>query len=321
MKKRFKNKRIILCCDEKVHHLDVPSWMQVAALLFVLLLGYWLVRTTVIYFWGNELLWQKEAALAEEMNENARLQQELGSYQQRVEGAEKLAIDVQEAHKDILDKVDTLVSQEIKKKENNLEKLEKTLQEKGKPLSSLLKKLQRNKGGVGGPYVPDMQSSLLTVHYSDKLGAVYDKLDKLEGLATLTEVMPLGSPVKNVRVSASFGRRKDPFTGKPAKHEGIDLGGAMKTPIYATANGKVKRAFANGSYGLFIEIVHDAGFMTRYAHLSKIDVKVGDEVSIGDKIGLMGNSGRSTGPHLHYEVLLDKEVVNPYRFMMIKRGS
>ncbi len=300
--------------------LTVRPWMQVVFLCLCLVFAYWVLQTSVLYFFSNDLIRNRDIALAEGKIEKEQLKKELAYYKGRAEQSEKLALDIQQAHKDILDKVDILVSEEIKNAEGSFEKVEKLLKDNGAPISSLLKKVKKEEN-VGGPFIPDMTSALLTFPYAQKLTSVYDKVDYLENLITLSARMPLGYPISETRISAAFGSRKDPFTGKRARHEGIDIAASLKTPIYATAPGIVKRAFTNGAYGKFIEIEHDAGFMTRYAHLSEIHVKKGDAIQAGDKIGLTGNTGRSTGPHLHYEILIGKKPVNPYRFLRTQRGK
>ncbi|MFW6323962.1 MAG: M23 family metallopeptidase [Desulfovibrionales bacterium] len=117
-------------------------------------------------------------------------------------------------------------------------------------------------------------------------------------------------------VSSDFGYRTSPFTGKREFHKGFDISGPTGTPIYAPANGQVSFAGKDGGYGLSILINHGNGITTRYGHLDRTAVKRGQQVSRGELIAFMGNSGRSTGPHLHYEVLLNGVFVNPERFIL-----
>ncbi len=116
-------------------------------------------------------------------------------------------------------------------------------------------------------------------------------------------------------MSSPFGVRTDPFLGRPAMHTGIDLRGDIGEPVHATANGKVTIAGWEGGYGKMVEIDHGNGLATRYGHLSEIDVKVGQIVRIGQVIGKIGSTGRSTGPHLHYETRVDGEPVDPQKFL------
>jgi murein DD-endopeptidase MepM/ murein hydrolase activator NlpD len=109
--------------------------------------------------------------------------------------------------------------------------------------------------------------------------------------------------------------RFDPFTGRPAFHSGLDFAGSFSTPIYSTAPGVVSFTGVRTGYGNTIEIDHGGGFKTRYAHLQAIAVGVGQRVAVGQRIGAMGSTGRSTGPHLHYEIWVDGKPQNPDRFL------
>jgi murein DD-endopeptidase MepM/ murein hydrolase activator NlpD len=122
-------------------------------------------------------------------------------------------------------------------------------------------------------------------------------------------------PVKDYRYTSSFGFRYDPFTGGSAMHAGVDMAGAHGEPIYAAASGTVLQAGRSGGYGNLVELSHGKGIDTRYGHLSAILVKPGDHVEKGQLIGRMGSTGRSTGTHLHYEVRVDGQAVNPRPFL------
>jgi len=128
--------------------------------------------------------------------------------------------------------------------------------------------------------------------------------------------VPVRKPVMGeVDMSSPFGVRSDPFLGRPAMHTGIDLRGETGEPVHATAAGKISIAGRDGGYGNMVEIDHGNGLSTRYGHLSQIDVKVGDQIKIGQVIGAVGSTGRSTGPHLHYETRIDGEAVDPQKFL------
>jgi murein DD-endopeptidase MepM/ murein hydrolase activator NlpD len=112
-------------------------------------------------------------------------------------------------------------------------------------------------------------------------------------------------------LTGTFGGRSDPFTGEPGFHQGLDIATEKGQPVYATANGVIESAERSGDYGNLIVIRHEFGLATRYGHLSSFRVKPGDPVSRGDVIGLVGSSGRSTGAHLHYEILFNGKLINP----------
>lgn len=131
--------------------------------------------------------------------------------------------------------------------------------------------------------------------------------------------VPSIKPVSNLSFTSEFGVRSDPFRGTAAMHAGVDIPGAVGTPIYATADGVVGRANWVGGYGNLVELEHGRGLQTRYGHLSKILVSPGARVKRGDMIALMGSTGRSTGSHLHYEVRMDGRAVNPLPYLDTER--
>ncbi|MEN3972970.1 M23 family metallopeptidase [Sphingomicrobium sp. XHP0235] len=163
--------------------------------------------------------------------------------------------------------------------------------------------------GQGGPFE--------AADSGDKTFAkLFKNWKRLDNLADGAIAVPSAKPVEAARLTSSYGTRNDPFKNRRARHAGIDLAGPIGTPILATADGVVKRAGRNsGGYGNLVEVDHGNGIITRYAHMSKIDVRAGDRVSRGQPVGKMGSTGRSTGSHLHYEVRIDGRSVNPIPFM------
>lgn len=130
------------------------------------------------------------------------------------------------------------------------------------------------------------------------------------------ERLPLALPIQHeFMLSSSFGIRPDPMTHLPSMHEGIDFVAPAGTPIVVTAAGQVVRARPNGAYGNMVEVSHAEGFVTRYAHLQSILVQPGQQLRAGDRVGLLGNTGRSTGPHLHYEVIYRGQAMHPVKAM------
>ncbi len=127
--------------------------------------------------------------------------------------------------------------------------------------------------------------------------------------------IPSVQPVADLKFTSNFGIRSDPFRGTAAMHAGVDIPGPVGTPIYATADGIVSNASWRGGYGNLVEVNHGKGIATRYGHLSKMLVADGARVKRGQLIALMGSTGRSTGPHLHYEVRMDGHAVNPLPFL------
>lgn len=123
-------------------------------------------------------------------------------------------------------------------------------------------------------------------------------------------------PLAAAKLTSDYGMRTHPVVGGRRAHKGVDLAAPTGTPVYATADGIVSRANHFSSYGLYISLHHGAALETRYAHLSRLAVATGQRVNKGDVIGYVGSTGRSTGPHLHYEVRMDGEAVNPIPYMV-----
>ena len=128
--------------------------------------------------------------------------------------------------------------------------------------------------------------------------------------------IPSRMPLENARMTSDYGDRTHPVLKRRMGHKGVDLAATTGTPIYATADGVVSKAEFYSSYGNFVSIEHGARIQTRYAHMSRIAVADGSFVQKGDLIGYVGSTGRSTGPHLHYEVRIDGQAVNPVPYMV-----
>lgn len=160
----------------------------------------------------------------------------------------------------------------------------------------------------GGIYIP-VDEEEFNRGYFDK------EVNYLIQLEKIIHSFPLASPMKRYWVSSGYGHRVDPIKKRKAMHAGIDLVGHYQSKVYSSAPGVVKHAGNYGAYGRFIELDHGSGITTRYAHLSKIFVKKGDKIDRGFVIGLQGNSGRSTGTHLHYEVRYNNKAYDPSNFL------
>lgn len=146
----------------------------------------------------------------------------------------------------------------------------------------------------------------------ERLGISLARMEALErGLEGIPQVLPASLSM----ISSGFGYRRDPFTGHGAMHAGLDFRGPIGSPIYAAAKGRISFAGVKSGYGNCIEISHGNGLITRYAHMSAFRTKLGQKVAAGDVIGAIGSTGRSTGPHLHFEVRINGRAVNPRPFL------
>lgn len=178
---------------------------------------------------------------------------------------------------------------------------------------------------VGGPET-DLSSTVSIPDFMKTLDNLEKQLERkgprLHALESLmmdrqlqAEVSPAGWPTRGGWISSGFGPRLDPFTGRPEFHEGVDIAAPKGTPIYAMAAGVVSYAGLDGGYGKMVQINDGNGLSTRYGHTSKILVKVGERVNKGQEIALVGSTGYSTGPHVHFEVLRRDHEVNPMPYL------
>lgn len=185
------------------------------------------------------------------------------------------------------------------------------------------------RGGPADPATSEQLSSVDFMRALDELALQIDDrarqlevIDQVVAQRELTNaVAPAGRPISKGWLSSYYGKRTDPFHGRQEMHKGIDFAGQMGSDILATAAGVVTWSGKRYGYGQLVEINHGNGLTTRYGHCQEILVKVGDKVAQGQQIALMGSSGRSTGPHVHYEVLKSGRQVNPTKYVRTARNS
>ena len=186
-----------------------------------------------------------------------------------------------------------------------LDEVERVLASTG--LRRLLAKLDGN-GAEGGPFVPPPKDG-------EQPDAISPQ--QLLALRELAKILPTSLPLADYRLTSLFGIRRDPFNRRAAFHTGMDLAAPYMTPVYATAPGTVAYAGRRGEYGNVVEIDLGDGITTRYAHLHRYTVLVGQRVAAQTQIGFVGSTGRSTGPHLHYEVLVNGKPQDPEKFISL----
>ncbi len=192
--------------------------------------------------------------------------------------------------------------------------LDKMFRAAGLPTERIIEQVRRGYSGQGGPLTPLTFSTRGEAPSADTLRAnrLLNQMDQLNLYRIAAQKAPFATPVKDAfRFTSGFGPRRDPKTGGRRLHKGVDFAASTGTPIYSTADGVVTHAGWSSGYGRLVKIQHEFGIETRYAHLSKMRVKVGQRVSRGERIGDMGASGRVTGVHLHYEVRVGGNAVNP----------
>ena len=208
---------------------------------------------------------------------------------------------------DMLDKNAILfnILHDIRKKTAHVEKRIAALGVKIKPVNE----------AIGGPFIP-----LAYDGDADKLARDAEKvamaLDHFMQLKRSLQKLPISNPLPSGRLTSRFGPRRDPFLNRMSMHAGIDVADSYGTPIRAAGGGKVIYAGPRSGYGRMVEIDHGNGIVSRYGHMSKVLAKNGQMIEKGDRIGKVGSSGRSTGPHLHFETRIKGKAVNPYSFLM-----
>jgi len=265
--------------------------------------------------------WQRQSAMSDLQTEkylNTSMQQQVAAQQATIQN---LNVQIQELN----DQLNDLVQLEVRVRE----------------LAGLSKDLAPNEsegvavGGQGGPDRPyvGLASDML------RSGNVYDNGSSISGMSDLIESCEtrlteladfLETKYEKMRctpcirpaidneawLSSSFGWRKNPFSGKRQFHRGVDLAGPLDSPVVATGKGRVVTVKKDAELGWMVEIDHGFGLRTRYGHADKVLVDVGDRVERGEIIALLGNTGRSTGPHVHYEVLLNGKAQNPIKYFL-----
>ncbi|RWE60911.1 M23 family metallopeptidase [Mesorhizobium sp.] len=222
--------------------------------------------------------------------------------------ADKLFVSINESLKAIESQQLTRITTLADNAYRNADAISQALEAAGLPVDS-----DFGKSDTGGPLIP-LDSSMT---FDSKVRELDEALDALDRLKTEARRLPLANPAPGRSVTSPFGVRTDPLLGTAALHSGMDFRAPTGMPAKVTAPGVVVKAGWNGGYGRMVEVDHGNGFATRYGHLSKINVTVGKRLNAGDVIGKTGSSGRSTGPHLHYEIRHNGEAIDPLRFLRV----
>jgi murein DD-endopeptidase MepM/ murein hydrolase activator NlpD len=186
--------------------------------------------------------------------------------------------------------------------------VERVLASAGVDVKNLFAQFGVNRG-MGGPYIPNPRGV-----QPEQLPA-----EKLEALGRMVKSLPVAAPLHSYEIGSRFGVRGDPINGRGALHTGTDLRAPYMSPVYATAAGTVTFSGYRDDYGKIVEIDHGNGLVTRYGHLSRATVSVGQRVAAQTQIGFLGSTGRATGPHVHYEVVVNGEPQDAEKFMALGR--
>lgn len=289
------------------------SRSRAIALVTVVLLAPMSLASYMGYYWGSQSAQQQQIALSSSESDK--------SVTPSAESKQEEPREVRETINALTARLGTLQAQVIRLNALGKRLVAMAGLEKGEFDFSA----QPPQGGPEQPSVlPETQLTLpsLTQSVNDLNQQLDDRQEQLSILESmymhrnlLDEVLPKGRPVTDGWISSYFGYRTNPFTGGREWHPGVDIAGKMGEPVVAVAAGIVTYAGKHGGYGNLVQINHGNGFVTRYGHNSKVLVKVGQTVSKGQEVALMGSTGRSTGPHVHFEVWRHGRVVNPLKYL------
>lgn len=328
IKRLFPERQLFYRGQGRVRFISFAPGVQIVCSLALLAGGGWTGYRELTAVSDAEriaMLEEQIAQLSSESNtfkeQNAHLTSQAGELQGYLQNSlNRLAV-ITVTHEDLVERVQDYAQSDV-------QRMGRAVALTGLKLDQLLPALSKpdnfSTKGIGGPFVDPAEANQNRAPYTGLTGLSapqtdMSKLDKQlsewSQLRFALNRLPLGTPVETGHVTSGFGARSDPFTHRSSVHYGLDIANEKGTPIYATAPGAVTFAGRDGPYGYLVEIDHGLGIKTRYAHLSKILVKVGGKVSYRDKIALMGSTGRSTGTHLHYEVVFNGVPQNPAKFL------
>ncbi len=233
-----------------------------------------------------------------------------GELDERIAGLEDQVDDWQERHETLLADIEEATG-------SSLEALGDVFVNADIDIEDILRQTRRDYSGRGGPFEPIFGGHRSAAEPADgeRVAALMNDLERIGLMRVAIDRLPFGAPTEGARVTSGFGPRRDPFRRGGSMHEGVDLAAPSGTPIFSTAEGVVVFSGRQRGYGNIVKIRHAFGFETVYAHLSKSRVQVGQRVQRGSRIADMGSTGRSTGSHLHYEVRIDGQAIDPGKFI------
>lgn len=255
----------------------------------------------------NEALLQRDIAVSE----RDELKNQMTEMQDSLE-------EIRSAELEVFDRLKNITSKEVQKLKATFNDINAPLKKKGLYFNPLAN--NKKNGGKGGPYIPDLKTSIKDKKLSEKITGIYKNVEDLQYYRQIVDGLPVGKPVWSYWVTSNFGSRSDPFMRKRANHKGVDLASRTGNKIKTMAAGKVIKAEYSRGYGNLVVVDHGNGFQTKYGHMNKIYSKKGQHVKTGDTVGEVGSTGRSTGPHLHYEVLYLGKNVDPVPFIKAKKS-
>ena len=344
--KLFRERKILIISDSNIISIPLKPRFQQVTLLGLSIFMLWSFYSNGRFMAYQGIIAKKEIEVMRSNMENQELQQLYDSLQGEMQGMNSFLDELKKttqvspkaapAHVENPDKQSSLRSAEMlraqmvelkggvsQKLVGYTAKMEATITSAGLKLEPIIRKhglvkmralalkgsMYDEKNAVGGPYIPVSTGG-------ERAGdPLREQMDYLMALSKIIREIPLGRPIESHHITSGYGVREDPFTEGQAMHTGVDFQGPYGTPIHATAPGNIIFAGRAGGYGNMVEISHGNGITTRYGHMKDILVHNGQHVEFGSIIGTEGSTGRSSGPHVHYEVRVDHQPQNPVLFL------
>ncbi len=269
-------------------------------------------RITANEDWINEKDLNRKNAVKEALISRDVAIEEKNLMEEKVKHLENAVRSLQAFELDILKKMESISNKEIEKFKTSISAVNGELKKRGKYYNPLANSKRDSKGGL---FIPDKLAGAENEELAIQAMNTFSALDTMNYYQEEMNRLPLGKPVWTYWLSSPFGKRADPFNTKRAAHKGVDLASNKGNKIKTMAAGKVIKAGTANGYGKVVEIDHGNGFKTKYAHMNAIYVKTGQTVAQGTAVGEVGSTGRSTGPHLHYEVLYNGVHLDPMVFI------
>jgi murein DD-endopeptidase MepM/ murein hydrolase activator NlpD len=256
----------------------------------------------------QDTLGTAESDLSAVLSERNKARSDIGALRGQIAKLETRLAGIQDSQ---LDAVERLTNHTVA----NIDSIEKVVNLTGLDMDRLLRAGASTPEGQGGAFIEVRPDGAVAGHLKARLTNLEGYLGQWEALQNIMRMLPLTAPLDHYYITSRHGKRRDPINKKWAMHYGLDLGSSFKTSVFATSPGTVTYVGWNGRYGRMVEVDHGAGLKTRYGHLHKILVEKGQKLAYREKVGLLGNTGRSTGAHLHYEVLFNARPHDPSKFI------
>lgn len=342
LRRIFPERQLFYRVKGEVEFVTLTAQIQFGVFTFVLALGGWIAFTSFHYLafdWMLEAQRQDaKQAWAAYLRTDAEREQTTAKNEDLNKNLRSLELSlavVQVSQERIMSRVTTRTATRIDRVRRIVDMtgvgIDRFIKPVEEPTETLAESTQNTAvsaslSGQGGPFVamaatmasddtepaaPMAKQDTLNV----KVAALDARMVEWDKIEKLMESLPLAPPIDSYRLTSTFGPRKDPVNKRWAKHYGLDMANRRGEPVFSPAAGEVVFAGRNGRYGWLLEIDHGFGLRTRYGHLKKILVKKGEQVGFRQEIAKLGSSGRSTGPHLHYEIMVDGKPVDPAKFL------